>query len=60
MRHVLEEPVQARYGGKDGLWRVACSCGYQARSYSTAERALQVARTHQSAKLAFEEKKGVS
>lgn len=55
-RHVLEPPHQITGypGGKNGMWRVKCSCGYQTSYYATGEAALKPARTHQQAKLSTE------
>jgi hypothetical protein len=50
--HVLSEVKQLRYpGGKDGMYQVACSCGYRTAPYNTAAAALKPASEHVRAKL---------
>lgn len=46
-RHVLDAPKQLRYpGGKDGMWVIACSCGYVTSPSSTPQQAQRPADQH--------------
>lgn len=49
-KHVLGEPEKLNYpGGKHGMYRVACSCGYQTNVYAYPRHALKVAQQHREA-----------